>query len=164
MLSLIIVASLLSQTQAKCLDAQVLRSIGLQPLKDPVKLEHSNLCVELYKSHKTCVDQGHFGKFLSNLYNYVSFKDQAVINSIYDDLKEISSHFFQEQGTLNKIRLHQFPHETASEKEFLFSQQKITDLRNNIITHQDQCLDSQVKFTLGTFCMLSSDQASDFVL
>lgn len=165
MLSLILIlAPLFIQTESKCLDAEVLRSIGLLPLGEPVKLEHSNLCSELYKDQKTCVDQTHFGKFLSNLYNYVLFKDQAVINSIYDDLKEISNFFIQEQGTLNKLKVAASHEETAAPEEFLFSKQRVIDIRNNIITYQDQCLDSQVKFTLGTFCMLSSDRASDFVL
>lgn len=161
---LIILASLIWNSDSKCLDPEVLRSIGLVPLAEPIKLDHSNLCFELYKSHKTCVDQIHFGKFLSNLYNYVLFKDQAVINSIYDDLKETQKHYFQEQGTPHKIGETQLLDVTDSSEGVLFSKQKIIDLRNSIISQQESCLDSQVKLTLGTFCMLSSDRASDFVL
>lgn len=105
---ILILVSMLGYLESKCLDGEVLKSIGLLPLKEPVKLDNSNICFELYKDQKTCVDQTHFGKFLSNLYNYVLFKDQAVINSIYDDLKETQKHFFQEQGKLNKIRVGQF--------------------------------------------------------
>lgn len=45
-----------------------------------------------------------------------------------------------------------------------FSEQSMIDLRNDIINQQHYCVDSLVKFTLGTFCILSSDMASEFIL
>ena len=39
----------------------------------------------------------------------------------------------------------------------------LNNLRNDIINQREKCLNSLVKFTLGTFCMLSSDTASEFV-
>ena len=56
-------------------------------------LENPTICHELYKDKKTCVDQEHLSLFLNNIYNYVHYKDSAVINSLYDDIKEISGKF-----------------------------------------------------------------------
>ena len=46
---------------------------------------------------------------------------------------------------------------------FKFDQAHLIDLKNEIINQRDNCLKNQVKFTLGTFCILASDKASSFL-
>ena len=101
MFKYLFLSTILSITFQKCLKPKVLQSLGLKPLLKPISLLDSSLCTELFKTHKTCVDEKQLGIFLGNLYNYVHFKDKAVINSIYDDIKEIARFFPREILNLN---------------------------------------------------------------
>lgn len=103
MFKILLLATFFSNCLLECLDPQTLLSIGLKPLQKPISLHDSSLCTELFKTHKVCVEEKHLGSFLGNLYNYVLFKDKAVINSIYDDIKEIAQFFPPEKLNLNRI-------------------------------------------------------------
>ena len=162
---IIIIQLILQTILSKCLQKSSLNNFGWIPLEKPASLTKPLLCQKIYSKSRTCIEQTNFQEFLSNVHNILLKKKTKKYTELHDIIEELTKKFI----LLQKKLMFRFTFKgkaiTKSARKSLdsvvpFLPKFSIDLRKQIFVNQKNCLNAQMKVIIGSFCVLSSEEAS----
>ncbi len=167
--NLLITLSLFKIILNECLEKENLMNFGWTPLTTPTFIKNPSLCKMIYSESKACVEQEGFYDFLYNTSSLLYYKKQKQFAEIHDSIEEISQSFKELKNILlrnstfesNEYTIDLIENTFKNAEDFL--PEKPIELRHQFLIKYDKCIKAQIKLILGTFCILSSEKASDIV-
>ena len=154
--------------KTECLDKEILKDIGFNPLSAPEKVSYPTYCKKINAESKTCVNQKQLGALLNNFQKNRNKKE----SSSYGVLKGTIEGFIRKFNTMDKklTEENKFKDEEITEAAKLaleeakqFMPNKSDELSEQMEKAKTECLAAQNKASVGSICVMSSDIANDFV-
>lgn len=154
---------------SKCLNPETLKQLGWESLSSPKDVKSSSICKGTYSKSRTCVNQDQFSTFMKNYQKELNEKRKDAYEELNDRVKSISEKLkllkekIVEKKTFKDKPVNENGLKRLDEvikwvpenpKEFAAKQKANTK----------ECIRAQNQIALGTFCILSSEMASDYVI
>lgn len=151
-----------------CLDKDILTDLGCDPLANPEALSAPGYCKKVNGTAKACCSQGTLAAQLKYVQTHRNKNEGPKIDTLRNTIEELVRKFnklvtkvagekvFNEKKITETAR-------AAIEEAKAFMPEKGGDLADAVKEARNTCLVAQNKASVGTFCILSSDIASNFV-
>jgi hypothetical protein len=155
---------LIGSTFSKCLERNEITNFGWIPLERPLKLKNPTLCQKIYSKSRACIDQANFQEFLSNIHEIMLEKKTKKYTELHDIIEDLSKKFILLQRKLLFRFTYKGKEITKNAREKIdevvpFLPKMAANLRKKILVNQKNCLSSQMKVIIGSYCILSSENA-----
>lgn len=166
MLKTFYLLTILKITASTCLNKQKLKNFGWKPLEKPQKLENPLLCQSIYSQSKTCIEQNNFQNFLSKIHTILLEKKTKKYTELHDLIEDLSRKFILLQRKLinkfyfRKTRITKNARRSM-DSVMPFLPKNAISLRKKILVNQNKCLNAQMKVIIGSYCVLSSEKATN---
>lgn len=157
----------LSITSA-CLDKTILSDLGFSPLSTPETVAAPGICKKINGESKTFCAQASLGEQLRAFQVTRNKKENKHYKTLKDTIEDLVRKFSSLDKKLKDEKTHGHNEITeaariAIEEAKSFMPSNGGDLAKQIKEAKTNCLLAQNKASVGAFCLLSSDIASNFV-
>lgn len=166
MFKILYILTILKIFSSKCLDKKRLTNFGWKPLKTAKKLENPLLCQKIYSKSKTCIEQKNFQTFLSNIHTILLEQKTKKYTELHDLIENLSIKFILLKKKLVNKFIFRKSLITENARKSLdevmpFLPKNPLALRKKILVNQNKCLNAQMKVIIGSYCVLSSEKATN---
>ena len=151
-----------------CLSPEILKQLGWNPLSSPKEISNPSICKNTYNESKACVDQDQFSTFMKNFQKNLNEKRKDAYKELNERVKSIS-----EKLNLLKTKLvekNSFQNKPLNnigmarlDEALKWVPENPSEFSDKQKVHTKDCIRAQNQISLGTFCILSSDEASNYV-